>query len=47
VGILTSYKQWLEQEWQERGGILLEQERRTEHAVDAETEVFHGPDREI
>ena len=47
MGILTSYKQWLEKEWHKRGGILLEQEQRTEHVVDAETEVSHGPDREI
>lgn len=47
MGILTSYKQGLEQEWQQTGGILLEQEQRTEHVVDAETEVSHAPDREI
>ena len=47
VGILTSYEQWLEKEWHKRGGILLEQEQRTEHVVDAEIEVSHGPDRKI
>ena len=47
MGILTSYEQRLEKEWHKSGGIFLEQEQRTEHVVDAETEVSYGPDREI